>query len=191
MLVSGRVVLVWSCHREGSGGIWSSIWFLKHKKSRQFFVGTADWDIRVAKHHRSPTVFHIVFQMQDFDADLFFNRLSVGWGPHETTPTSPAMEGPLEHSQATKLNDCCSPEIHSDPAFPMTDPWDWYICSIFTYTWLIFMVIVSKWTIHGSYGFGCTWHFFICFQGSNKHKQSRTDPLFAGHPSSKWSYVHT
>ena len=25
--------------------------------------------------------------------------------------------------------------------------------------------------------------FFICFQGSNKHKQSRIDPFFAGHPS--------
>ena len=32
---------------------------------------------------------------------------------------------------------------------PMTDPWDWYI---YLHEWVIFMVNVAKYTIHGSYG---------------------------------------
>ena len=33
--------------------------------------------------------------------------------------------------------------------YPITDPWDWYI---HLHEWLMFMVNVGKYTIHGSYG---------------------------------------
>ena len=37
-----------------------------------------------------------------------------------------------------------------------TDLWIGSMCGIFTYIWLIFMVNVGEYTIHGSYGYGNT-----------------------------------
>ena len=72
-------------------------------------------------------------------------------------------------------------------SYPITDPWDWHIYHI----WLVFMVNVSKYTIHGSYGYGFLMFAFIFHPSpwSDRRILFRLDPLLLKLAISQWIMI--
>ena len=75
------------------------------------------------------------------------SRLFGCWGLARYLDFVRQVESGVELQGALQIGN--SPDLYSEFYMFPKDPWDWYI---YLHEWLIFMVNVAIYTIHGSYG---------------------------------------